>query len=63
MSKICRTFAEKFTRIMKKQQYIQPQSFVELLSAQAKVMLLESGSGYEPGKSAPGRGIGAIGGE
>ena len=47
---------------MKKQQYIQPQSFVEVLSAQAKVMLLDSGSGPQPG-SAPERSIGTIEGE
>lgn len=62
MSKFCRTFAEKFAKVMKKQQYIQPQSFVEVLSAQASVMLLVSGSGPQPG-SAPERGIGTIEGE
>ena len=45
---------------MKKQQYIQPQSFVELLNAQASVMLLGSGEGPEP---APGRGMGPVDGE
>lgn len=60
MSKFCRTFAEKFAKVMKKQQYIQPKSFVEVISAQAKVMLLDSGSGPE---TAPGRGMGTVEGE
>lgn len=50
---------------MKKQQYIQPQSVVESLSANAAVMLLGSGTGLEPGSGsgsgAPARpNIGAV---
>lgn len=45
---------------MKKQQYIQPKSFLEVISAQATVMLLGSGEGPEP---APGRGMGTVEGE
>ena len=53
--------------VMKKQQYIQPKSFLEVISAQATVMLLGSPTGPEPssdsGSGAPGRGIGTIEGE
>ena len=53
MSKICRTFAPEFQKIMKKMQYIQPKmESIEILSE--SMMLPESpGSTYNP---APERG-------
>ena len=59
MSKICRTFATNLKKTMSKMTYIQPQMVVEIVSTDAFVMLLDSGSGPQPttggGSSAPAR--------
>lgn len=57
MSDFCSTFAPNLNTIMEKRTYIQPKMAVEKMHHDASLMLLDSGSGTEPGKdtSAPAR--------
>ena len=49
MSKICRTFAPNLEKTMNKMKYIQPEMDVQSVTMDAFVMLLDSGSGLQPG--------------